>query len=150
MSLFSPFLQRNSHILLWIGLDASLHHATEESTDSCLGLSLLRHSREGRELSFCSLLYTMVSTHRGFVLSHRRHAREGRVQMESTPFRPWLSHVQLPRTMPNVMVSLRARFGLWYLCRIRLGPDHGVHKQVCVKIARGVDEVMRSSHDACQ
>ena len=28
------------------------------------------------------------------------------------------------------------------------GPDHGVPKQVCVKIARGVDEVVRLSHEA--
>ena len=28
------------------------------------------------------------------------------------------------------------------------GPDHGIPKQVCVKIARGVDEVVRLSHEA--
>jgi hypothetical protein len=73
--------QRHSHILLWIVLDAT------ESTNSCLRLSLLRHSwRMTRAVLsfFRSLLYTMASTHPGFMPSHPRG--EKRVQWSQPRF----------------------------------------------------------------
>jgi len=153
MLLFSPFPRDNETPTYFFGLGLMQACICNRGVDRFLSRAFASapFSRRTRAILLFLTLYNGVDPSWFCVVSPApcsRRTRANGVIYESTPFRPWLSHVQLPRTMPNVMVSLRARFGLWYLCRIRLGPDHGVHKQVCVKIARGVDEVMRSSHDA--